>query len=194
MFSDVLSGKAKLSDVLIKSSARRSSQRQTFKKNNLGRVEDIIPEISTSNDGAEAKDEFAPVPPIVREEKSQQKKILTITEQHSMLNGFQMFLALSDRLFRTEGEFFNYPHTTKMMWGKHRIIYIFGDATGTLNLYYDIELREPLASDDAGGSVFHTTTIVTPDRIFVPVPKHLERAFQVDEEAKEFFVRFDTIA
>ena len=41
--------------------------------------------------------------------------------------------------------------------------------------------------------MFSTTTIVTKDRIFVPVPKELEAAFQITSGSKEFFVRFDTI-
>jgi molecular chaperone HtpG len=44
-----------------------------------------------------------------------------------------------------------------------------------------------------GGAMFPTTTIVTRDRIYVPVPKVLEPAFQITESAKEFFVRFDSI-
>jgi hypothetical protein len=40
---------------------------------------------------------------------------------------------------------------------------------------------------------YPTTTIITKDRIYVPVPKELERAFQITVGAKEFYVRFDTI-
>jgi hypothetical protein len=34
---------------------------------------------------------------------------------------------------------------------------------------------------------------VTRDRVYVPVPKVLEQAFQITAGAKEFYVRFDTI-
>ena len=93
---------------------------------------------------------------------------------------------------RTEGEFLRWPHTTKLIWGTHRIIYIFTDATGGLSLYYDIELKEPLETKTTGGAMF-PTTIITKDRIFVPVPKVLESAFQITGGAREFYVRFDTI-
>jgi len=73
------------------------------------------------------------------------------------------------------------------------VIYIFTDATGGLSLYYDIELREPLGGKDTGGAMFPTTTIITKNRIHVPVPKVLEEAFQITDGAKEFYVRFDTI-
>ena len=104
-----------------------------------------------------------------------------------------MFLALSDRLAKSEGEFLRLPHTTKLMWGSHRVIFIFTDATSELSLYYDIKLREPLETQTTGGAMFPTTTIVTKDRIYVPIPKALELAFQITDGAKEFYVRFDTI-
>ena len=75
----------------------------------------------------------------------------------------------------------------------HRVIYIFTDATGELSLYYDIELKESLETEQTGGAMFPTTTIVTKNRIYVPVPKALEPAFQISDRAKEFYVRFDTI-
>jgi molecular chaperone HtpG len=92
-----------------------------------------------------------------------------------------------------EGEFLRWPHTTKLIWGAHRVIYIFTDATGDLSLYYDIELRTPLESALTGGAMVATTTIVTKNRVYVPVPKALEPAFQITDGAKEFYVRFDTI-
>ena len=44
-----------------------------------------------------------------------------------------------------------------------------------------------------GGAMFPTTTIITKDRTYVPVPSELEPAFLIAEGAKEFYVRFDTI-
>lgn len=120
-------------------------------------------------------------------------KVLTVSAEYAKLNNFKMFLALSDRLVRTEGEFLRWPHTTKMMWAMHRVIYIFTDATNTLSLYYDIELKEPLNIATMGGSMLPTTTIVTKNRIYVPIPTVLEHAFQITGGAKEFYVRFDTI-
>ena len=120
-------------------------------------------------------------------------KVLTVAAEYLKLNGFQMFLALSDRLVKCEGEFLRQPHTTKLMWGSHRVIYVFTDATGDLSLYYDIKLKEPLDIETTGGAMFPTTTIVTKDRIFIPVPEVLQPAFRITDGAKEFYVRFDTI-
>ena len=119
--------------------------------------------------------------------------MLTVAETHEKLNHFKMFLTLSARAVKIEGTFFKSPHTTKLIWGAHRIIYIFTDATGSLSLYYDIELKEPLKTTTTGGAMFPTTTIITKDRIYIPVPKTLEQAFYITGGAKEFYIRFDTI-
>jgi len=118
--------------------------------------------------------EFEAAPPILRPDMVTDMKVLTVGAPHDKLNHFQMFLALSERATRIEGEFLRWPHTTKLIWGAHRIIYIFTDESGQLSLYYDIELKEPLATDTTGGAMFRTTTIMTKDRIYVPVPKQLE--------------------
>jgi len=62
-----------------------------------------------------------------------------------------------------------------------------------VNDYYDIKLKEPLETQTTGGAMFPTTTIVTKNRIYVPIPKALEAAFRITDGAKEFLVRFDTI-
>ena len=95
------------------------------------------------------------------------------------LNGFMMLLGLSDRLVRTEAEFFHTPHTTRILWGGHRVVYIFTEATGRLNLYYEIELREPIDHSKASGGMFRTTTLITKNRIFVPVPETLAEEFKI---------------
>jgi molecular chaperone HtpG len=93
-----------------------------------------------------------------------------------------------------ESEFFRNPHTTRILWGGHRVVYIFTEATGRLNLYYDIELRKPIDQSSAGGGMFQTTTLITKNRIFVPVPDGLVEEFRVATGPKEFFVRFDVIS
>jgi molecular chaperone HtpG len=193
LLADYLSGKANLGEVLRSSSGRASSQRQQVRKEQVGSVEDEMPDIIDSTDGREERDELEAAPPIIRPEISSQMKVLTVATEHDKLNRFQMFLALSERLCRTEGEFLRWPHATKMIWGAHRVIYIFTDATGSLSLYYDIELKEPLETATTGGGLFPTTTLITKNRIYIPVPKVLESAFQIRDGAKEFYVRFDTI-
>jgi molecular chaperone HtpG len=194
LLADYLAGKTDLDQVLRSSGGgRASTQRQEVSKDQVGSVENEMPDIIDAAGATPPHNEFEPAPPILRPDMATEMKVLTVATPHDKLNGIQMFIALSDRAARTEGEFLRFPHTTKLIWGTHRIIYIFTDATGGLSLYYDIELKEPLETKTTGGAMFPTTTIMTKDRIFVPVPKELESAFQITAGAKEFYVRFDTI-
>jgi molecular chaperone HtpG len=193
LLAEYLSGKADLDHVLRASAGRVSTQRQEVSREQVGTVEEEIPDIIGTVEAPEPRSELEAAPPLLRTDIVTPMKVLTVGAPHPKLNQFQMFLALSDRAVRTEGEFFRWPHTTRLIWGAHRVIYIFTDATGGLSLYYDIELREPLATSATGGAMFPTTTIITKDRIYVPVPKELEPAFQITAGAKEFYVRFDTI-
>ncbi len=194
LLADYLSGKTDLGEVLRTSTSRASTQRQSVSSDQVGAVEEEMPDIIESTGTSEYRNEYEAVPPIMRSQMSSRMKVLTVGTKHEKLNNFQMFLGLSDRLFRTEGEFFRWPHTTKLIWGVHRVIYIFTDATGGLSLYYDIELKEPLDTEATGGGMFPTTTIFTQNRIYVPVPDGLESTFRIKMGAKEFFVRFDTIS
>lgn len=192
VLSDYLAGKAEFADVLRTSASRSSVQRQHVGRDQVGSVEEELPDILTGGGGG-AGNAFDPVPPLTREDIKTDMKVLTVSDDQPKLNNFRMFLALSDRVAKREGDFLRWPHTTKLIWGAHRVIYIFTDATGGLSLYYDIELRTPLDTEQTGGNMFPTTTVVTKNRIFVPVPKELEAAFLITEGDKEFYVRFDTI-
>ena len=194
VLSDYLAGKAELEDVLRTSRGRPSAQVQTVTAQQVGRGEEEFAEIIGAPSGPSAPgNEWEPSPPILREDIESDMKVLMVDREHPKLNNFRMFLALSDRMVRREGEFLRWPHTTKVIWGAHRIIFIFGDESGELSLYYDVELRTPLDVGLTGGSMFPTTTIITKKRTFVPVPRLLQPAFEVSEGGKEFYVRFDTI-
>ena len=191
--ADYISGKTDLNRVLTTASTHRSSQWQRVSGDQVGSVEQELPDIIDTRIVEETSGEFGARPPIVRSGAESEMKVLTVSDDYPMLNNFKMFLALSDRLAKIEGEFLNWPHTTKVLWGSHRVIYIFADETGDISLYYDIELKAPLDSEQTGGSMLPTTTIVTGNRIFVPVPSELEPAFRVTDNAKDYYVRFDTI-
>jgi molecular chaperone HtpG len=193
LLADYLSGKTDLGEVLRTSTSRASTQRQRVSSDQVGTVEKEMPDIIESPSVSDRHNEFEAAPPIMRLEMPSRMKVLTVGAEYEQLNKFHLFLGLSDRLFRTEGAFFRWPHTTKLIWGGHRVVYIFTDATGGLSLYYDIELKEPLDKEATSGGMFPTTTIFTENRIYVPVPNELDSAFRITKGAKEFFVRFDTI-
>jgi molecular chaperone HtpG len=163
----------------------------------VGTIERVVPDVVESpvvqpvQEGSGA--EFPAMPPIIRDEVETKMKVLTTDGDYPQLNNFKMLLGLSDRFMLTEAGFFRTPHTTRILWGGHRVIYIFTDVTGRFNLYYDVELRAPVEGGKAGGAMFPTTTLVTKDRIFVPVPKQLTQCFSITSGSKEFYVRFDTL-
>jgi molecular chaperone HtpG len=160
----------------------------------VGRVETVIPDFTkTPEIEPKYETEFGPRPPILREEILSEMKILETSHRYSQLNNFRLLLGLSDKIMREYLAFFRTPHSTRILWGGHRVIYIFSEPTGHVNLYYDVELRQPLESSTAGGAQIPTTTLITGRRIFVPVPDALSSAFQVLNGPREFFVRFDLL-
>jgi molecular chaperone HtpG len=196
--ADMISKDTPLSQVLIAARSAAAAQTETVAIAQVGQVEHELPDVvqSPASELASVQGgELEPKPPIMRTDVTCTMKVLLTKAAYRQLNNFEMFLGLSDRLFKREGQFFHYPHTTKVIWAVHRVIYIFTDASGRLTLYYDIELKEPLADQHtASGLMFPTTTIVTSNRIYVPVPSPLESAFTILEGAREFFVRFDILA
>jgi molecular chaperone HtpG len=196
ILGEYLQGNVNLTQALKQAHSRGWPQTQSVARHQVGSVETEVPGVVDSpvtEDEAEGM-EFAPAPPIIRDSVSSDMKILTTSQKYPQLNGFTMLLGLSDRLVKTEAEFFHTPHTTRILWGGHRVVYIFTEATGRLNLYYDIELREPIDHAKASGGMFRTTTLITKNRIFVPVPDTLAEEFKLARGTKEFFVRFDVIS
>lgn len=196
VLGDYLSGSATVGEVLKSGRQRTPAQRQSVSYEQVGYFEKELPDVVNSPviQPAEEGSEFMPSPPIVRDDVSSDMKILMTDEEYPQLNNFTMFLGLSDRLMRTESDFFRSPHTTRIIWGGHRVIYIFTEATGRLSLYYDIELREPIENTQESGGMFPTTTLITKQRIFIPVPKMLSDTFRIATGPKEFFVRFDVLS
>ena len=165
-----------------------SGQSQRVSSEQVGTIEAVVPDVVESAvvEGGKESEEYEAAPPILREDISSDMKILTTDENYPQLNGFGTFLGLSDRLMQTESPFFKTPHTTRIIWAGHRVIYIFTNATGELSLYYDIELRDPLGQKSAGGGTFATTTLITKKRIFIPVPSALADEFRVETGSREF--------
>jgi hypothetical protein len=102
---------------------------------------------------------------ISRSDISTDAKILVL-EGSRTLFGFKALLRLSDRAFRDRGEIFFQPHSTEIIWGGQRVIFIFPHASGAFGFYYDIQLNE-LLSIPPGGRSFETMTIAVNNAIFI---------------------------
>jgi molecular chaperone HtpG len=196
ILGEYLLGNKSFSQVLEQAHSRSRPQTQSVSSHQVGSVENEVPGVVDSPVTPRVDEglEFAAMPPIIRDSVSSNMKILITAARYPQLNNFTMLLGLSDRLVRTEGDFFRTPHTTRILWGGHRVVYIFTEATGRLSLYYDVELREPINRAKASGGMFPTTTLITKNRIFVPVPDALAEEFKVATGPKEFFIRFDILS
>jgi len=192
---DFFAGKLSFEEVSSKFRTAKKSQTLSIRGQNIGNLEKEIPNLITSPVVPKDTEEqtFSPSPSIFRTEIVTDKKLLVVDKSVSSLNNFQMFIAMSDRAFKAEYVFFTVPHTTRIIWGGRRIIFIFTHPSSTFSLYYDIELFEDIGGN-TGGGVFPTTTIVTKNRIFIPIPSDLTQFFDLRNiEKREFYVRFNTL-
>jgi molecular chaperone HtpG len=194
LLSDYVSGDVEFPEVLKRSASIRRTHTQRVGQTQIGNAEQEIPSLTDNvSDESINTDVLIALPPIERTESETQKKILKTGKKYPHLNNFSMFLSLSDRVYKKQMDFFLEPHTTKIIWGMHRIVFIFTHASSNLSLYYDIELKERLTNDTTGGMPIPTTTILTKNKIFIPIIPELEEYFDIKVGGKEFFVRHDII-
>ena len=185
-------GEVGFSDVLKQSSSMARRHSQSVKQNQVGQVEQELPSINETN-GNPNTDIFNPFPPILRREVNTSKKIIRTDKTYPKLNNYKLFLCLSKSVYKRQLEFFLQPHTTKVIWGMHKILYIFSHASYRLSIYYDIELKERIDNNSTGGIAIPTTTLITSDRIFIPIIDPIASFFEIEGGSKEFFVRHDVI-
>jgi molecular chaperone HtpG len=198
LMEDYIQGKRKLQEVIRVSDDMQKTHRQTVNQHQVGDMEREIPSITQTNTITEEtpkNDPGLPMPPIKVLANDTKMKILKTSQPYPQLNNFTHFIALSDVVFDKQLDFFLDPHTTKVMWGMHKIVYIFTHASGQLTLYYEIELKNyRLADGMTGGQQLPTTTVLSKNRIFVPIEPSLIPYFDFKEEKLEFYVRYDLIS
>lgn len=196
LLSDYLAGKLEFGQVLTAATHVASGQTQHVGRESVGTVEQVLADVVNTPVQAETVPTItAPAAgsPILRTNTFIQERLLTTTREIPHLNNHRLFLALSDRLFQRERDFFVWPHSTQVAWAGRRIVFLFSLANSGQSLYYDIELRGSRSAGDAGGTALVTTTIVASNRIFVPVPLQLAECFQITDSPIEFYVRFDLL-
>ena len=150
----------------------------------------VVSEIREESTEGDIQDSLDPRPGIDRRENVTSARILT---SEGPVNGYTCFLSLSDRVQREKGDFFLQPHSTEVVWGGLKVIFIFQHHSRRFGLYYDILCPGLLGTASAGGPRV-TSTILAKDRTFIPVPPEIANDFQpAAGERKRLEVRCDIL-
>ena len=150
----------------------------------------VIRELREEGDDEVVVDDFGAKPGIDRREEETDARILTSGES---VNGYHCFLSLSDRVQREKGKFFLQPHSTEIVWGGRKVIFVFQHHSGQFGLYYDI-LGPGLVGAPSGGGTKATSTILTRGRTFIPIPDEIAGYFLPEEgERKRLEVRCEIL-
>ena len=150
----------------------------------------VVREITGGAGDETLPEAFDAVPGIDRREEETEALILT---SEVPVNGYSCFLSISDRVQREKGEFFLQPHSTEIVWGGRKVIFIFQHHSKHFGLYYDI-LCPALIGTGSGGGPSVTSTILTKNRTFVPVPNAIAKDFlPTAAERKRLEVRCDIL-
>ena len=75
----------------------------------------------------------------------------------------------------------------------HRIIFFFTHASNNMTLYYQLDLDKSLGQDEKGAKSIPTTTIITKDKIFIPIIDEMVEYFNVKEGVLKFIVKYDSV-
>ena len=178
----------------------REKQEQVVSEGQVERVENVVKtaalvvEQPTSSASVRNEQEDMAQPPILELDNSTTKKLLRTENSTPVLHYHRLFISLSTNMDRDFRSFFMLPHTTKVIWSTHRIIYIFTEYTGMVSLYYEMELKKKLSKEQTGGKSLVSTTIITKKKIFVPVPEEIMSYFDFRKEQELiFYVHFDKV-
>lgn len=150
----------------------------------------VVSEMGDQADDGSDRETFQARPAIDRREEKTEARILTSDKP---VNGYTCFLSLSDRVQREKGDFFLQPHSTEVVWGGRKVIFVFQHHSRRFGLYYDI-LCPGLVGEASGGGPRVTSTILSKDRTFIPVPNEIVNDFLPQAgERKRLEVRCDIL-
>ena len=202
-FEYELDDRADLEDIFVELHAGRmsiaeatrrmaASERSVFEVSGAGTVPllSVVREIPDEPTSGNIPDPYGPQPGIDRREEETSALILT---SDVSINGYTCFLSISDKVQSEKGGFFLQPHSTEVVWGGRKVVFIFQHHSGRFGLYYDI-LCPGLVGKESGGGPRVTSTILTKGRTFVPIPEELVEDFLPRaNERKRLEVRADIL-
>lgn len=195
MMNDYLAGKKSMKDIIDIARSNNQKQKQEVNARNIGSVSEVLGTTCESKQSPQKNDidPWMPMPPIMRLDKNIAFKVLRTDGVNHDLNNIKLFLSLSDKLYRDYAEFFYQPHTTNVIWSMHRVIFFFTHASNNLTLYYQLDLDKPLGENVKGAKTVPTTTIITKNKIFIPIVNEMVEYFNVKDGVLKFMVRYDSV-
>ena len=175
--------------------AERNKHQQTINPSQVGDVTEVVASVQDAflsknmpvNKSSDEDLDIIPMPPILCLDVDTKLRILKTDINTPTLNNNKMFMALTDKMVNSKRIFFTNPHTTRVIWSMHRLIYIFTDTLGANTLYYDLELTHKIPNSTGGHSI-KSTTIITKDKIFVPIVEELYDYFDLKTDEKLKFL------
>ena len=177
VWKDYLDGKITQPQAAARAGAMAKRSHQYIDAGAAGSVKDVVPDVIENEHAIQSeRDNSGAQPPIERLDIETHRKLLTIGAGEPALRGYRCFLALTDRIRDERGDFFLQPHRTSIVWGGQKALFIFEHHSGEFGLYYDIQTMFPVSPVSGGGGV-QSCTIVMKNRIFIPIPSHLESCF-----------------
>ena len=156
-------------------------------------VLDVIQNEQFLNAAADPAQNLGPLPGITRLETTSSAKLLVIDGNEPSLRGYRCFLSITDKAREEMGEFFLQPHTTNIVWGGQKTLFIFMHHSRQFGLYYDLLAREVIEAPTGGGA-YPTCSIVLKDRLYIPIPGEISASFvPALGERKRFEIRADIL-
>ncbi|MGO7452011.1 ATP-binding protein [Rhizobium ruizarguesonis] len=160
-------------------------------------VRDVVPDLIENEKAVQVPDiaqaQWLAEPSILRTEIGSSAKLITIDASEPDLRGYRCFIALTPRAFTEFGDFFTQPHSTSVVWGGQKALFIFIHHSGQFGVYYDMQTMD-FVSENAGGGLHRTSTIMLRDRIYIPVPPAIQGSFiPKPGEKKRFEIKADLI-
>ena len=142
----------------------------------------VVKDIGDDTEETTVPDVYEARPGIDRREEETSARILT---SETPVNGYTCFLSISDRVQREKGDFFLQPHSTRVVWGGRKVFFVFQHHSKRFGLYYDI-LCPSLVEASSGHGPRVTSTILTKNRTFIPIPDEIAETFlpKADERTR----------
>ena len=195
IWEDYTEGRIPLSQAIARSQAavRSSVQVVSAAESANTVVLDVIQNEQALNPAADPAQNLSPSPGITRLETASSAKLLVIDGNEPSLRSYRCFLSITDRVREEMGEFFLQPHTTNIVWGGQKTLFIFMHHSRQFGLYYDLLTREVIEAP-AGGGAYPTCSIVLKNRLYVPIPEEIRASFvPASGETKRFEIRADIL-